>query len=147
MTWNVKGNSRVGQFLHQFLVLVQLLQCFNVHARDVLRFRLITVLGVTKNAHLHTGAGDVGKLDGSAETFVSLGVVVLQGDLEFHSFNKLALFFSSMCKHCLHILLVRLAGNLPVICTQSNQVTYGSRGNYKQHCPCTGMLTYDMVAL
>lgn len=37
---------------------------------------------VTQHAERHAGTGDDGKLDGSAETLVTLGVIVLEADLE-----------------------------------------------------------------
>ena len=35
-------------------------------------------------------AGDIGELDSSRETLISLGIVVLQANLQFHSFGELA---------------------------------------------------------
>ena len=40
---------------------------------------------------LHVGAGDGGKLDGARETLVTLGVIVLEADLELDGLEEVAL--------------------------------------------------------
>lgn len=42
----------------------------------------IYVVLVTEDADAHAGAGDGGELDGARETLVTLGVIVLEADLE-----------------------------------------------------------------
>jgi len=49
------------------------------------------MLGVSDQANLKAGAGDVGKTDGSSETLILLGVVVLETDLEFDGLGELPL--------------------------------------------------------
>lgn len=59
---SVRGQESVvllRQLLHQFLVLVQLLQRFHIHVRYIVGFGFVTVLLVTQYAHLHLGARDV----------------------------------------------------------------------------------------
>jgi hypothetical protein len=46
---------------------------------------------VTEDAKRHAGARDDRELDGSAETLVTLGVVVLQADLEFDRLQEVPL--------------------------------------------------------
>lgn len=47
------------QVLDQFLVLVKLLQSFNIHEWDVVGLGLITMLLVSQNTDLHVGARDM----------------------------------------------------------------------------------------
>jgi len=81
----------LGELLDELLVLVQLLQVVNgleLHA-DLLG--LVAVKGITENADGHLGAGDVGEADGARETLVTLGIVVLQSNLEFDSLDEVTL--------------------------------------------------------
>jgi len=43
----------------------------------------IDIMLVTENADGHSRAGDLGKLDRAGETLITLGIVVLEADLEF----------------------------------------------------------------
>lgn len=104
-----------SELLDQLLVLVELLQVIGAHLHFVLA-RLTTlssvllgvslriaygvdttVLGtveivlVTKNADGHVGAGDGRQANGTRETLVTLGVVVLQADLELDGLQKVSL--------------------------------------------------------
>jgi hypothetical protein len=47
------------------------------------------VLGITKHAHLHLGAGDVGQLNRATETLVLLWVIVLQANLKLNCLSEL----------------------------------------------------------
>ena len=47
------------------------------------------MLRISKHAHPHLGARNVGQLHGATETLVFLGVVVLQTNLEFHGLREL----------------------------------------------------------
>jgi hypothetical protein len=47
------------QLLDGLLVLVQLLQGFSIHRRNIVRLSLVAMLLVTKNAHAHLRARDV----------------------------------------------------------------------------------------
>ena len=46
---------------------------------------------VTEDADGHARAGDGGKADGSRETLVTLGIVVLQADLKLDGLEEVAL--------------------------------------------------------
>lgn len=81
----------LGELLDLLLVLVELLEVINgleLHA-DLLG--LVAVKGITENADGHLGAGDVGEADGARETLVTLGIVVLQSNLEFDSLDEVTL--------------------------------------------------------
>ncbi|RUS21099.1 hypothetical protein BC937DRAFT_93657 [Endogone sp. FLAS-F59071] len=49
------------KFLNQLLIFVQLLKVVNGHVLEAGSLGLVAVEGVTKNAHGHLGAGDVGE--------------------------------------------------------------------------------------
>jgi hypothetical protein len=49
------------------------------------------VLGVTQHAHGELALGGSGQLEGAGETLVSLGIVVLQGDLKLDGLDELSL--------------------------------------------------------
>lgn len=51
---------------------------------------LLDVLGVSKHTHPHLGTRNMGQLHRATETFVFLGVVVLQTNLKFHGLRELA---------------------------------------------------------
>jgi hypothetical protein len=51
----------------------------------------VDIVLVTENADGHVGARDTGKLDGAGETLVTLGVVVLEADLELDGLEEVAL--------------------------------------------------------
>jgi len=84
----------LGEFLNELLVLVELLQVINRHVFEVDLLRAIDVGGISKNADGHARARNVGKLDSSRETLITLRVVVLETDLEFDSLDELALFLA-----------------------------------------------------
>ena len=46
---------------------------------------------VTENADGHVRAGNAGQLDGARETLVTLGIVVLQADLELDGLQEVTL--------------------------------------------------------
>merc|ERR1712142_60171 len=81
----------LGELLDQFLVLVELLEVISAHVWDTLGLGLVVVGGITDNADLLLWAGDVWQLDGTAETLVLLGVVVLEGDLELDGLQEVTL--------------------------------------------------------
>ncbi|GMT29538.1 hypothetical protein PFISCL1PPCAC_20835, partial [Pristionchus fissidentatus] len=85
----------LGELLDELLVLVELLQVISVHAGDAGGVGLIAMLLVSKNTDLHVRLGDVLQSDGSGETLVLLGVVVLQTDLELDGLTELALLLLS----------------------------------------------------
>ena len=52
------------------------------------------MLGVSDQADLEAGSGDVGQAHGPSETLVLLGVVVLETDLELNRLGELSLLLS-----------------------------------------------------
>ena len=84
----------LGELLDELLVLVKLLKIINGLEFHTGTLGLITVESITENTDGHTGTSDVGKLDGTRETLITLGIVVLQTNLEFKGFSELALLFS-----------------------------------------------------
>jgi hypothetical protein len=79
---------RVGELFDEFLVLVELLECLDVHERDVVCLGLIAMDLVAKNAYLQLGARNVLETNGSRKTFVLLKIVILQTDLELYALGK-----------------------------------------------------------
>lgn len=84
------ANVRLTQLFNKFLVLVQLLQSFSIHARNIICLSLVTMRGITKDADLELGSRNILELHSSTETLVLLRIVVLQADLELNCFNKLS---------------------------------------------------------
>mmetsp|Transcript_19382 Transcript_19382/g.42154 ORF Transcript_19382/g.42154 Transcript_19382/m.42154 type:complete len:246 (+) Transcript_19382:66-803(+) len=79
------------KLLHKLLVLVKLLEVINTHVGNANTIGLFTMRSISKHAALKVGAGDGGKTEASAETLVTLGVIVLKGDLDLHGFNEVTL--------------------------------------------------------
>jgi hypothetical protein len=77
--------------LDELLVLVQLLQVVAGHGVNTVVLSAIDIVLVTEDADGHARAGDGREADGSRETLVTLGIVVLQADLEFDRLQKVAL--------------------------------------------------------
>jgi hypothetical protein len=86
--------------------LVELLQVLDGHEGEFLIELLCSVdIGsVGENAKRHSGSGNMGQSDGSRESLVPLGVVVLETNLEFDGLDKVPLLSTS--------LLVGLQGRL-----------------------------------
>jgi hypothetical protein len=82
----------LGPLLDELLVLVEGLEAVELHHVDLdaLGLHDVAMLGVSDQADLQAGAGDVGETDGPSETLVLLGVVVLEADLELDSLGELA---------------------------------------------------------
>jgi hypothetical protein len=79
----------LGELLDELLVLVELLEIINRLEFHTGTLGLITVESITENTDSHTGTSNVGELDGTRETLITLRIVVLQTDLEFNGFSKL----------------------------------------------------------
>lgn len=77
-----EGIVLAGELLNELLVLVELLEVINAHGVNTAVLRTVDIVLVTQNADAHVGAGDGGQLDSAGETLVTLGVIVLQTDLE-----------------------------------------------------------------
>jgi len=89
-----EGVVLLGELLDELLVLVELLQVINGHVLKLDLLGSVNVSGIGENADGHPGSGDVGELDGSRESLVSLRVVVLKTDLELDGLNKVPLLAS-----------------------------------------------------
>jgi len=81
----------VRELLDLLLVLVEGLEGLNIQAVNASTLGLFDVVGVAENAARHALPGHVGKLDGSSETLVLLGIVVLEYDLELDRLDEFAL--------------------------------------------------------
>jgi hypothetical protein len=81
----------LGELLDELLVLVELLQVISAHGIDTMVLGTVNVVLVTENANAHARTGKGGELDGSGETLVTLGVVVLEADLEFDGLEEVPL--------------------------------------------------------
>ena len=66
-------------------------------ARSVSKIHLFRALGLVENSfnapNCHAGTRDTRKLDGARETLVTLGIVVLEADLELDSLEEVSLLF------------------------------------------------------
>ena len=81
----------LGEFLDQLFVFVELLQVLDTHVVDADAIGLLTVGSVTEHAALEFRAGNGGELEGSRETLVTNGVVVLERDLSFNRLGEVTL--------------------------------------------------------
>jgi len=81
----------LGPLFDDLLVLVESLKSFGVHGFDTSFLSLFAVHLGSQHAQLEVGARGVRKLEGSGETLLLLGVVVLQGALEVDSLLELTL--------------------------------------------------------
>jgi hypothetical protein len=84
------------ELLNQLLVLVELLQIVRRHGIDTGVLGTIDIMLVTENTiqpsvHCPSRAGDDGETDGSGETLVTLGIIVLEADLEFDGLEEVTL--------------------------------------------------------
>lgn len=70
-----KGVIFLGELLDELLVLVELLQVLDGLVFELDELCAVDVGGIGENADAHARAGDVGKLDGTRETLVSLGLL------------------------------------------------------------------------
>jgi hypothetical protein len=105
-----EGIVLAGELLDQLLVLVELLQVIGGHGINTTVLGTIDIMLITENAipsksaralsvHVcdddlpdaHTRAGNNGQTDGSRETLVTLGIIVLEADLEFDGFEEVSL--------------------------------------------------------
>jgi len=83
----------LGQLLNKLLVLVELLQVLSGHVRKVELQGFMAMMSITQHAHAHVWTRNRWQLDGTAETLVTLWIVVLETDLEFNGLGKLAWIF------------------------------------------------------
>ena len=90
---SLRGQESVvllSELLDQLLVLVELLKVLDGHVVETDQLRTVNVRSIGENAQRHTGTRDVRKLDGTAETLVTLRVVVLQTNLKLDRLNEVA---------------------------------------------------------
>lgn len=83
----------LGPGLDELLVLVEGLEEVEVNGvdLDVSLLDDLEVLSVSDKADLELGSGNVGESDGTSETLILLGVVVLEADLELDGLHELSL--------------------------------------------------------
>jgi len=86
-----EGIVLARELLDELLVLVELLQILDGLVSDTGLLGLLTMHGITENADLHAGARHMGKLHGTGETLVTLGIVILQANLEIDGFHEITL--------------------------------------------------------
>lgn len=70
----------------------------------------IDIVLVTQDADGHVGAGHGGQLDSAGETLVTLGIVVLQADLELDSLEEVSLLGLQGCFRIVSTLLAQTEG-------------------------------------
>lgn len=80
-----------AHLLDELLVLVELLEIFHGHGGDTGLLGLVFVLEVANDGDLVVGTADVGEAEGTGETLITAGIVVLEVDLEVNGFEELAL--------------------------------------------------------
>jgi hypothetical protein len=88
------GNERIvlaGELLDELLVLVELLQVIGGHGVDTTMLGTIEIMLVTEDADAHVGTGHGRQLDGAGETLVTLGIIVLEADLELDGLEEVTL--------------------------------------------------------
>lgn len=102
----------LGKLLDELLVLVELLQVLNRHGVDTSTLSTITVNGITENTDGHVGTGNSGQLDSTTETLITLGVVVLQTNLELDGLKEVTLLLIRVSKDLTDLLTYAGGGNL-----------------------------------
>jgi hypothetical protein len=102
-----EGIVLAGELLNQLLVLVELLQIVRRHGVNAAVLGTINIMLVAKNAtqisapclqilsidlpDRHVGSGDNRKADRSRETLITLGIIVLEADLELDGLEEVPL--------------------------------------------------------
>lgn len=107
-----EGVVLLSQLLDELLVLVKLLQVLNGHGVNTSTLSTVAVNSVTEDTDGHVGTGDGGELDGTAETLVTLGVVVLETDLELDGLKEVTLLLVGVSKDLLDLLTNAGGSNL-----------------------------------
>jgi hypothetical protein len=88
MKYTLQKKSAFTQLLDELLVLVELLQVIDSHVVKTDSLGLVHMGSISQNAHLHLGTRNVGQTDGTRETLISLGIVVLETNLELNGFSE-----------------------------------------------------------
>jgi hypothetical protein len=94
-----EGIVLLGELLDELLVLVELLEVLDVHGVNAKLLGSLAMSLVTEDADVGDGLGGDGQLEGTGETFVALGIIVLQGDLQLDGLGEFTLL-------ALHVLAV-----------------------------------------
>ena len=68
-----------------------LLQVINGHVLELDLLSTIDIVGIGKNADGHARTGDVGELNSARETLVTLGIVVLETNLQLDGLDEVTL--------------------------------------------------------
>ena len=104
---------RLGPFLDEFLVFVELFKTVFINAGDSVLLGSHAMSSGTENGDTEAGLGGLREFDGTNETFIFFGVVVAETNLEFDGLDELTFFFGG--KHfideLLQIFLIDLAKN------------------------------------
>ena len=106
-----EGIVLLSQLTDQLLVLVQVRDLINVHARDSLLLADLLVLIVHEDAHVDVRSGRVGELERTRETLVLGRINLLQSHLELHSLHKVSLLSLQLLSVHLHLLSGRIVQN------------------------------------
>ena len=109
----VSGEEKIvllGPLLNLFLVLVEFLQAikgdnFNL---EIVVGALIEMLNIGNKADLKVWSWDMGKSDGSNETLILLGVIILKGNLHLNSLSVLSFLGGELCTLGSHVGLLDL---------------------------------------
>jgi hypothetical protein len=135
------------ELLNQLLVLVELLQIVRRHGIDTSVLSTIDIVLITENAiypsvhcpslafvivnvpDAHSRAGDDGETDGSGETLVTLGIIVLEADLEFDGLEEVTLLgLKGVLKQLLDVCTHSGCGEKISICSNQTRGT-GEHGH------------------
>ena len=100
--------------LTNFFILVEFLQCLNIHSGDSHSLGLITELLVLQNTYAELGAGSGLKPDGAWEAFILLRIRILQANLQFHCLQKLWPLTLVPLQDFLHHLIQSVTGDFAV---------------------------------
>ena len=102
----------VGKILDLFLVFVEELEVILRHSGDTGSLGVIDVVLVTDDADGELLTGDVRKNDGTRETLLLIGVVVLEAELKLDSLGEVTLLLLRVLEDRGDSLLEEIAGNL-----------------------------------
>lgn len=81
----------LSELTDELLVLVEVGDFINVHARNTLLLTDLLVLIVDEDADINVRSGGVRKNEGTSETLILSGIDLLESDLEFNSLNETSL--------------------------------------------------------
>jgi hypothetical protein len=107
-----EGVVLLGELLDELLVLVELLEILNGHSINTNGLGSVDIESITKDTDGHVRSGDLGELDGSRETLVSLGVVVLETNLELNGLEEVSLLGLGLLEQLLDVATDAGDGNL-----------------------------------